>query len=138
VYGDAQTDEVPLISVGAKNPNNRSIALFSNAGEWITAHRPGAALVSTFPADMNGPFGPVAAQLVPGDGMRATIDPDDFRFGSDGGFGTWSGTSFAAPLMAGELAQALVDGGDLDLTGVADCVTRGWSAVANCVGMSRP
>ncbi len=35
---------------------------------------------------------------------RATIDPDSFT-----GFGTWSGTSFAAPAAAGAAAQALLD-----------------------------
>ena len=36
-------------------------------------------------------------------GWRANLDPDNYT-----GFGTWSGTSFAAPVMAGAAAQALL------------------------------
>jgi hypothetical protein len=46
--------------------------------------------------------------------MRETIDPDDFS----GGFAVWSGTSFAAPVAAGELACALV--GKLEVSGKVD------------------
>jgi hypothetical protein len=35
--------------------------------------------------------------------VRESIDPDDFR----GGFAVWSGTSFAAPIVAGAIASAL-------------------------------
>ena len=38
------------------------------------------------------------------DRPRLSLDPDDYR----GGFGLWSGTSFAAPLLAGHLARALL------------------------------
>jgi hypothetical protein len=43
--------------------------------------------------------------------MRETIDPDDFS----GGFAVWSGTSFAAPVAAGEVAAALI--GKLEVDG---------------------
>ena len=90
------------MSVGALNPN-RTIALFSNAGEWVRCHRPGAGLVSTFPKTFNG--GGTASDTVcsPGEGWRETIDPDDFS----GGFAIWSGTSFAAPMFAAEIAAKL-------------------------------
>jgi subtilisin family serine protease len=134
----AHHDAVPLVSVGALNPNLRSVALFSNAGNWVTCHRPGAALVSTFPKDADGSQQPMNRTFVPGDGVRATIDPDDFTCGPDGGFGTWSGTSFAAPVLAGELAQAQLASGDLDLMDPASCVERAWNAVTACVGVVRP
>ena len=38
----------PIVSVGALNPN-RTDALFSNAGPWVRAYVPGAAVVSTMP-----------------------------------------------------------------------------------------
>jgi hypothetical protein len=37
------------------------------------------------------------------DGLRQNVDPDDFTHG----FGTWSGTSFSAPSLAGQLAGAI-------------------------------
>jgi hypothetical protein len=39
---------------------------------------------------------------------RTALDPDDFTCG----FGVWSGTSFAGPVFAGQLAQALLDARD--------------------------
>jgi hypothetical protein len=39
---------------------------------------------------------------------RATIDPDNYT-----GFGTWSGTSFAAPVTAAVLSAAFVTADDL-------------------------
>ncbi len=47
----------PLISVGALNPNG-SKALFSDGGRWVTAWAAGAAVVSTFPPDVNGSLDP--------------------------------------------------------------------------------
>lgn len=117
---------VPIVSVGATNPN-RTVALFSNAGPWVCCHRPGAALVSTFPTTFNGSEQPSFA-VVDGKSVRATIDPDDFA----GGFGVWSGTSFAGPVLAGQLAAQLCQ---VDLSAVdrASAVSRGWAAMSACV-----
>ncbi|MCW2525053.1 MAG: hypothetical protein JWO63_3388, partial [Frankiales bacterium] len=92
---------LPVISVGALNPDERFVALFSNDGNWVLCRRPGAALVSTMPIDMNGSLGPIAEVRLANGERRATIDPDDYS----GGFATWSGTSFAAPVLAGQIAQ---------------------------------
>jgi len=86
----------PLVSVGAANPNGRSHASYSNYGDWVTVWAVGTSVVSTFPA-VNGA---ARAELAPG-GDRESADPDDFT----GGFARWSGTSFAAAIHAGRLAQ---------------------------------
>jgi hypothetical protein len=99
---------LPLISVAALNPDG-GVALFSNDGDWVACHCPGAALVSTLPlADAGQSPG---VDLSTGSTVdravgswRASIDPDRFT-----GFGTWSGTSFAAPVLAGATAQAMLD-----------------------------
>jgi subtilisin family serine protease len=134
VVGGPDADCVPLISVGATNPDG-SVALFSNAGDWVACHRPGADLVSTFPItfDASGQ----AAYHVSVDGQnRSTIDPDNFG----AGFGTWSGTSFAAPVLAGQLAQTLVGdpGGSLEDVDAPTTVARTWAAVTAQVGVVRP
>jgi hypothetical protein len=118
---------LPIISVGARNPNG-SIALFSNAGKWVTCFRSGANLVSTFPP-FNGSEEPTNRW-----GERATIDPDDYS----SGFGVWSGSSFAAPLLAGELAQALVESGSLSTLDRAASVTRGWAAITTTTEVAVP
>lgn len=114
----------PLVSVGALNPN-RTDALFSNAGPWVRAYVEGAAVVSTMPA-FRGGFEPVARSAAFGR-TREAIDPDDFR----GGFAVWSGTSFSAPILAGDVAAALVG----RLSGPADVGTA-WQAVAACTDLT--
>jgi subtilisin family serine protease len=124
---------VPLISVGALNPDS-TIALFSNAGDWVRCHRPGAALVSTFPETFNASEQPSIRVKMPDGSIRATIDLDDFS----GGFGTWSGTSFSAPILGGQIAQELVGGscGSLDALDSASSVSRSWAALTNLVEIS--
>ncbi len=128
-------DEVPLVAVGATNPD-RTVALVSNEGPWVHAHRPGAALVSTLPP-YDGSKTPTLEQHRPGHTRRATLDPDDFS----SGFGVWSGTSFASPILAGEIAQhlhasGLLDAGDTD---PGRAVDRGWAAVtARVPALVRP
>jgi Subtilase family len=109
----APAGAVPVISVAALNPNG-SKALFSDGGYWIRAWAPGAAMLSNFPADINGSRDPqVSLPAHPGNpappgrhGERAALDPDDFR----SGFALWSGTSFAAPYLAAQLARELLGG----------------------------
>jgi len=93
-------DAAPLVAVGALNPNG-STALFSNTGAWVHCYAPGAAVVSTMPGHPGGAE-PIARTTADGR-TRETVDADDFR----GGFAVWSGTSFAAPVIAGRIAAGL-------------------------------
>jgi subtilisin family serine protease len=137
----------PLISVGALNPNG-SKALFSDGGRWINAWAPGAAMISTFPTDVNGSREPeVSMAAHPADAIpagpplpaeRAALDPDDYS----SGFAAWSGTSFSAPQVAAQIAREMLAGGAanpslrLDQGGAAAALHRvtqalralGWQA----------
>lgn len=128
-------DVVPLVSVGALNPGEpRSTAFFSNTGDWVSCERPGAALVSTMPVTFDGSSNRTSA--IQRDGrLRATMDPDNFS----GGFAVWSGTSFAAPVLAAELAAQLVAQGHLTDTTEGAMVARGWTALERTLeDWSRP
>ncbi len=103
--------QVPVISVGALNPNGTK-ASFSNDGNWVTAWARGAAVVSTYPVDVDGSRSPELrvpanrkppGELPPG---REELDPDDYS----GGFAVWSGTSFSAPYLAALVAGSLLEG----------------------------
>ena len=103
--------QVPVISVGALNPNGTK-ASFSNDGHWVTAWARGAAVVSTYPPGIDGSRTPELRIPVdrkpPGElppGCEA-LDPDDYS----GGFAVWSGTSFSAPYLAALVAGALLTG----------------------------
>ncbi|MDQ6614190.1 MAG: S8/S53 family peptidase [Actinomycetota bacterium] len=83
-----------VLAVGALAPTGP--APFSNFGDWVDACAPGSELRSTFfvfdgPAEV-GPYGD---------------DPDHFE-----GWAIWSGTSFSAPVVVGNLARMMMaDGG---------------------------
>jgi hypothetical protein len=107
----ADPDQVPVLSVGALNPNGTK-ASFSNDGDWVVAWALGAAVVSTYPVDADGSRGPElripvnrkpAGELPPG---REALDPNDFS----GGLSQWSGTSFSAPYLAALIARSLQAG----------------------------
>jgi subtilisin family serine protease len=98
-------DRIPVTAVGALNPDS-TIALFSNDGPWVRFLRPGACLVSTMPTTYDASMEPVNQVRNSRGEWRTSLDPDDFS----SGFGVWSGTSFAAPVFAGQLARALADG----------------------------
>jgi subtilisin family serine protease len=118
---------VPVTAVGALNPDS-TVALFSNDGPWVRFLRPGASLVSTMPTTYDASLEPTNALVNRRGEWRTGLDPDDFT----GGFGVWSGTSFAAPVFAGQLAAALAarlvsdDDDDSDDTdgGAVDPVAR--------------
>ena len=113
--GSRPPGPVPLISVGALNPNG-SKALFSDGGHWVTAWAAGAAVVSTYPdrhqrqpqpraQAARAPGQPAATgHVAPATARRST------RTTTRGGFAVWSGTSFSAPLLAAHIARALLEG----------------------------
>lgn len=117
----ASDKALPIVSVGALNPNGTD-AIFSNAGPWVRAYEIGAGVVSTVPTSFDGGYQATVASEFAGR-KRETLDPDDFG----GGFGTWSGTSFAAPLLAGRIAQHLFDNGDPGE--VSQDIDRAWAAI---------
>lgn len=93
---------VPVTSVGSLNPNG-TIALFSNYGHWVRCWDKGAALISTMPRTLNGGVQPSVEVLDDEGATHSTLDLDDFR----AGFGVWSGTSFAAPVIAAKIAREM-------------------------------
>ncbi len=124
----------PVVAVGAMNPDG-STALFSNHGPWITVQRPGAALVSTFPPAVDGSQQPSYEWDADGE-EREGLDPDNFA----SGFAVWSGTSFATPVFAAELARSIVDGtcGDPNALDIDASVARAWAALEAHTWFRRP
>jgi hypothetical protein len=127
--GATAKDRAPIVSVGALNPDG-TIALFSNGGQWVSCFRTGASVVSTFPTTFDG-SAQAAFRLHANDGWRSSIDPDSFA----GGFGTWSGTSFAAPVLAAELAASIAAAG-CESVDPPSMVGRGWAAVTHATKLS--
>ncbi|GAA0964472.1 S8 family serine peptidase [Acrocarpospora macrocephala] len=122
-------ERAPIFGVGAKNPNG-SIAIFSNGGAAIKYYAPGAMLISTFPPGIRGSAEPELELRGTRNGrpwIRESYDPDDFR----SGFALWSGTSFAAPIVAGQVLAHLIRDHGAQLADVsADAaLTRGTAIV---------
>jgi hypothetical protein len=140
---------LPLVSVGSLNPDQTKVSLFSNSGTWVTTYRHGAAIISTLPLRQNASSQasadvagistlPEDQQVKVGTGEvarpqdRATIDLDDYS----SGFGVWSGTSFSAPVLAGQLAKAIGDLGS-EATDLGSLQQRGWDALRRVLSPKR-
>lgn len=112
-----------VAAIGARNASGVTTAAFSNFGTWITRWAPGNALVSTVPI-WQGARGPGLATLDGGVGPRWRTAPDDDDLTT--GFAVWAGTSFATPVVAGYVAEALAADG---YTNKADVVERARRAL---------
>ncbi|GAA1930272.1 hypothetical protein GCM10009775_22930 [Microbacterium aoyamense] len=113
------------IVVGALNPSRRSVALFSNIGPWVTTWAQGVSIVSTQPTVFDGSIQAGTRDDLYGR-RRETLDVDEFA----GGFAVWSGTSFAAPVVAGRIAAQLAAGLD-PADAVAQVLQQGESEDAS-------
>ena len=82
-----------VIGVAALGPTGP--APWSNYGAWVNACGPGTDLVSSFFAKFNGDMPRING-----------LDPDDFNQ-----WATWSGTSFAAPVVVAALAREMATTG---------------------------
>lgn len=87
-----------VVAVAAYDSADGSPAPFSNHGPWVDVCAPGVELHSCY---------------VEG---RRSEDPDDPAFA---GWAAWSGTSFAAPLVAGEIARRAAGSPDRSAAQVA-------------------
>ena len=119
----------PMINVGSLDPGG-SASSFGNAGPSVLCHRPGAVVVSTMPVT----FDRWSRYVVATGGTRASIDPDDVN----SAFAAWSGTAFAAAVLAGELAESLASSSPLDDISTPARVDAAWYAVTRSVALVRP
>ena len=120
---------LPIVSVGALNPNetDRAVQQRRAVGEVPPPRR--VAWSAPTRHHQRRASRPRSRPSCPGDGVRATTDPDDFS----SGFAVWSGTSFAAPVLAGELAAQLCAARPRASCDAGAMVERGWAALSACV-----
>jgi subtilisin family serine protease len=71
----------------------------------VNLYAPGTSVLSVFPSFEGGLQ--AGSRNDRAERRRQSLDPDDFDNGDEGGFAVWSGTSFAAPFVAGSVAAKL-------------------------------
>jgi hypothetical protein len=114
---------VGVASVDPPNPGGvREKSVFTNYGPWVSCSAGGSNVVSTFFSGYTGETEDSDDPENPGN-VAALHSTKAF----DTGWARWSGTSFAAPKVAGDLAERQADGrapadawDDLKATGAAE------------------
>jgi hypothetical protein len=115
----------PILSVGALNPN-LEIAMFSNEGPWVSCYATGAGLVSTYPCEAAGSREPTRrSKSSMMNRFRESYDFDDFS----SGYAVWSGTSFAAPVAAAYLLNAIAESGVEEIQDPVKAAERAHAAL---------
>jgi subtilisin family serine protease len=89
-----------VIAVGARQAPGGGRACFSNHGSWVDACAMGQRVHSTFFEDLDTTPEPIPPDCL----ADPPPGPQQFR-----GSATWSGTSFAAPCVAGAIAARMTD-----------------------------
>jgi subtilisin family serine protease len=89
-----------VIAVGARRAPGGERACFSNHGIWVDACALGQRVHSTFFEDLDTTPEPIPPDCL----ADPPPGPQQFQ-----GFATWSGTSFAAPCVAGAIAARMTD-----------------------------
>jgi subtilisin family serine protease len=116
---DPFASEDLVVAVGALRQDRTARACFSNWGDWVTLYEDGERLVNAFPPGKFVYREPLSRQSPPkcvyhpsppwADGctcVTAAVEGTTVYFH---GMATWSGTSFATPIVVGRVARHMTE-----------------------------
>lgn len=112
----AYAAELPdvVLSVGALREDGRGRACFSNSGDWVRVYAPGERLVNAFPTGhytyVDAPSTKCRYHVPPFYcGCTCVTPPPSGSTADFVGRASWSGTSFATPVVAGAVAAYMTE-----------------------------
>lgn len=103
-----------VVAVGALRQDRKGRACFSNFGDWVTVYEDGERLINAFPSGQYTYREPVSKDVPPRctyyhpplvRGCTCLTAPAQGSTARFEGLASWSGTSFATPLVAARIAR---------------------------------